>query len=303
MASFIEVAQYTDEEARKYLERIRWPEGPVCPHCGDYERSKRMGGAATRPGLFKCYSCRKQFTVTVGTVMHRSKIPLRKWVLAFHVICASKKGVSALQLQRMLGLGSYQTAWHMCHRIRLAMREQPLAGLLSGIVEADETYVGGKRKGTRSGRPGKDSHKTPVFVLVERNGRVRARAVLDVTGATLKAAIREHVDRSSRVHTDEYGSYRGLDKEFASHETVSHKAREYARNDVHVNTAESFNGMLKRGIVGAFHNVSRRHLDLYLDEFSFRWNSRAMTDAERAVIAIEGADGKRLTYKEPVQNG
>jgi len=146
------------------------------------------------------------------------------------------------------------------------------------------------------GRPGKDSHKTAVFVLVERNGRVRARAVPDVTGATLKAAIREHVDTSARMMTDEYGSYRGLGKEFASHETVSHKALEYARDDVHVNTAESFNGLLKRGIVGAFHNVSRRHLDLYLDEFSFRWNLRGASDEERTTEALRGADGVRLTY-------
>ena len=256
METFAQVAQFSDADARGYLESIRWPDGPVCPHCGDTENAKRLNGEAHRPGLHKCYSCNKQFTVTVGTVMHRSKIPLRKWVMAFHLICASQKGVSALQLQRMLSLGSYRTAWHMAHRIRMAMREQPLAGLLCGTVEADETYIGGKRKGSKPGRA--TDHKTPVFVLVERNGRVRARAVPDVTGATLKAAIREHVDPSSRMMTDEYGSYRGLGKEFASHQTVSHKAREYARNDVHVNTAESFNGLLKRGVVGAFHSVSRR---------------------------------------------
>lgn len=299
MATFLEIAQFTEDEAREYLERVRWPEGPVCPHCGDTERSKALKGEAHRPGLFKCYSCRKQFTVTVGTVMHRSRTPLKKWLLAFHMIAASKKGISALQLQRMLKIGSYQTAWHMAHRIRLAMREQPLAGLLSGVVEADETYIGGKRKGVRPGRPGKDSHKTPVFVLVERNGRVRARAVPNVTGKTLKAAIREHVDTRSVIMTDEYGSYNGLDREFGGHFRVRHKAGEYARDGAHVNTAESFNGLLKRGVVGAFHNISRRHLDLYLDEFAFRWNSRDMSDETRTALAIQGADGKRLTYNMP----
>lgn len=153
MATFTEVAQYSDAQAREYLEGIRWPDGAACPHCGDAETAKRLNGDAHRPGLWKCYGCKKQFSVTVGTVMHRSKIPLRKWVMAFHLICASKKGVSALQLQRMLDLGSYRTAWHMAHRIRLAMREQPLAGLLSGTVECDETYIGVAGRGASRAAP------------------------------------------------------------------------------------------------------------------------------------------------------
>ena len=294
MATFIEVAQFTNHEAREYLERIRWPNGVVCPHCGDTESSRKLEGTAHRKGLYKCYSCRRQYTVTVNTVMHKSKIPLRKWAMAFHLICASKKGVSALQLQRVLSLGSYRTAWHMAHRIRMAMRAEPLASLLKGTVEADETYVGGRRKGSRPGRS--TDHKTPVFALVERNGIVQSQAVPDVTGATLKAAIRESVDPSARIVTDEYGSYRGLGKEFASHETVSHKAKEYARGDVHVNTAESYFSLLKRAIIGAHHSVSRRHLGRYCDERSFMWNHRKSNDGERTAAAIRGADGKRLTY-------
>lgn len=297
--TFAEAAQLTDDGARAYLEGIRWPDGLACPHCGSMERIYTLEGEAHREGLYKCGDCRKQFTVTVNTVMHRSKIPLRKWVMAFHLICASKKGISALQLQRMLDLGSYRTAWHMAHRIRMAMREEPLAGMLSGTVEADETYVGGRRKGSKPGRS--TDHKTPVFALVERNGRVRARVVPNVTGKTLKAAILDEVDPSSRIVTDEYGSYRGIGKDFeGGHHTVSHKAKEYARGDIHVNTAESYFSLLKRGVVGAFHSVSRHHLDRYCDEFNFRWNSREMSDGERTAAAIRGADGKRLTYRAPI---
>ena len=293
MATFLEVSAYSEDEAREYMERIRWPEGPVCPHCGDVERAKRMGGNATRPGLFKCYSCRKQFTVTVGTVMHRTKVPLRKWAMAFHIVCASKKGVSALQLQRQLSLGSYQTAWHMAHRIRLAMREEPT--ILTGDVEAAETYVGGRRKGSKPGRS--TEHKTPVFALVQRGGRVHSQVVPDVTAATLKGTMKELVHHTARVFTDEYGSYRNLDRHFASHETVSHKRKEYARGDAHVNTAESYFSLLKRGVMGAFHHVSRKHLNRYSDEFAFRWNRRHDSDAKRAEDAIRGADGKRLLYR------
>jgi len=196
--TFAEAAQMTDAEAREYLERIRWPNGVVCPKCGSCGKMYKLEGDAHRDGLYKCSDCRKQFTVTVGTVMHRTKIDLRKWVMAFHIICASKKGVSALQLQRMLDLGSYRTAWHMAHRIRLAMREEPMAGMLGGTVEVDETYVGGKGK-----IPGRGTTKTPVVALVERGGNIRSHAVADVTGKSLKGAIRDVVDSSARIVTDE----------------------------------------------------------------------------------------------------
>ncbi len=206
-----QAAKLTEDEARAYLESIRWPDDPVCPHCGCYGRAYKLNGKAHRKGLYKCGDCRSQFTVTVGTIMHRSHIPLDKWVLAFHLICSSKKGISALQLQRNLDLGSYRTAWHMAHRIRLAMREEPLASMLKGQVEADETYIGGK---SRQGIRGRGSErKTPVLALVERNGRVRAKPVERVTAEELKGAIRQHVDRSSSIHTDELASYKGIGAE------------------------------------------------------------------------------------------
>lgn len=306
MATFTEIAKYSEQEAREYLERIRWPEGPVCPHCGDTERAREMKGEAHRPGLYKCYSCRKQFSVTVGTVMHRSKIALNKWVMAFHLICASKKSISALQLQRMLGLGSYRTAWHMAHRIRLAMREAPLAGLLVGDVETDETYVGGKPRKPHKGQPKRKKgrqadfkdRKTAVVALVERGGRVRATVRSDVTGENLKQIVRSQVDPSARLITDEYVGYQGLGEEFAGgHHTVTHSAGEYVRGDIHSNTIESYFSLLKRSIVGAYHNVSRQHLGRYCDEVCFRWNHRQVTDAERTAAAIRGADGKRLVYR------
>jgi len=290
--TFAEAAQMTEAEARDYLERIRWPNGVVCPKCGSTGKMYELNGDAHRDGLYKCSDCRKQFTVTVGTVMHRTKIPLRKWVLAFHIICASKKGVSALQLQRMLDLGSYRTAWHMAHRIRLAMQEEPMAGMLGGTVEVDETYVGGRGK-----IPGRGTTKTPVVALVERGGKIRSHAVADVTGNTLKDAIRDVVHSSARIVTDEWAAYRGIGKEFdGGHETVNHGRKEYARGDVYTNTAESYFALLKRGLHGAFHWVSKRHLGRYCDEFAFRWNHRHATDGERTEAAIRGADGKRLTY-------
>lgn len=298
--TFAEASALTEDEARAYLEAIRWPEGPICPHCGCFERIGKLEGEAHREGLYKCYDCRSQFTVTVGTVMHRTKIPLRKWVLAFHILCASKKGVSALQLQRMLGLGSYRTAWHMAHRIRLAMREEPLATMLKGQVEADETYIGGK---SRRGIRGRGSErKTPVLALVERNGRVRAKPVERVNAEELKGAIREHVDRSSSIHTDEWAAYTGIGREFeGGHYVVRHKQGEYAAGPASTNTAESYFSLLKRAVYGAHHHVSKRHLGRYLDGQSFLWNTRHLSDGVRTEAAIRGTHGKRLTYKTPRQ--
>ena len=309
MAKFTEIAQFTDEQAREYLERVRWPEGPVCPHCGSCEGAYGLDGKTARDGLYKCAACRREFTVTVNTVMHRSKIPLKKWIMAFHLICASKKSISALQLQRMLDLGSYKTAWHMAHRIRLAMREAPLAGLLKGDVEADETFVGGRprkpHKGTPKRKKGRHAdfkdRKTAVLALVERGGRVRATVRTDVTGENLKDLVRRQVDPSARLITDEYVGYKGLGAEFAGgHHTVTHLAGEYVRGDIHTNTIEGYFSLLKRSIVGAYHNVSRKHLGRYCDEVCFRWNHRTLTDAERTAEAIRSCDGKRLLYRAAV---
>jgi transposase-like protein len=300
-----QVSALTEEQARETLEQIRWPNGPVCPHCGSVENLTRLQGAAHRAGLFQCNNCGEQFTVTLGTIFEDSHIPLRKWLTAFTLLCSAKKGISALQLQRELELGSYKTAWFMAHRIREAMKREPFAGLLRGTVEVDETYVGGKPRPEpgkpRTGKRGRGTKKTPVVALVERNGRVRARKVDRVDGATLKGAIRENVDRSSKIMTDEWHSYRGIGKEYeGGHEVVTHSAGEYARGDAYTNTVESYFSLLKRGVVGSFHHISKQHLDRYCDEFSFRWNYRSETDAERTEIAIRQAEGRRLMYKTPI---
>jgi transposase-like protein len=296
-----DVSKLTEEQARKTFECIRWPNGPVCPHCGSVEATK-LEGKAHREGLYKCRGCEGQFTATVNTIMEDSHLPIRTWLMAFAILCSSKKGVSAMQLQRQLGLGSYRTAWHMAHRIRHAMSKEPLSGLLKGTVEVDETYVGGKpRKG--SGRPrkyGRGTAKTPVVALVERGGRVRAHKIVGA-GDNLKQEIRDHVDRGSRVMTDELMAYRGIGKEFAGgHHMVSHSKGEYARGDASVNEAESYFALLKRGIVGSFHHVSKQHLDRYCDEFSFRWNHRKISDSDRTVEAIKSGEGKRLMYRDPI---
>jgi transposase-like protein len=311
-----QVSKLTEEEARALLERIRWPNGPVCPHCGSVEATK-LQGKVHRAGLYDCHGCQVQFTATVKTIMEDSHLPIRTWLMAFAILCSAKKGVSALQLQRQLELGSYRTAWHLCHRIRHAMGKEPMVGLLKGTVEVDETYVGGKpRKGTGNTRMGRGTKKVPVVALVERGGKVRAWPIENVMAATLKGAVRDHVERSATIMTDEYGSYRGLSKEFASHQMVSHSRGEYARRrfighnedktefyfeNVHTNTVEGYFALLKRGVMGSFHHVSKKHLGRYVDEFSFRWNHRETTDGERTEEAIKGAEGKRLMYRDPIK--
>jgi transposase-like protein len=255
--------------------------------------SKRPG----RKGLLKCKYCRRQFSVTVKTVFEDSHIALRKWVIAIHLMCASKKGVSAHQLHRMLGM-TYRSAWFLAHRIRHAMSAPPIREKLFGVIEADETYVGGKRVGKR-GRPGPGETKAPVFALVQRGGDVRAFAVRRVTAANLKTILRENVDTNSAIVTDEHSAYIGLSNEFGSHETVNHSAGEYARaGNVHINSAEGFFGILKRGINGTFHHISQKHLPRYLHEFEFRFNSRKMSDGNRMQLAVAGFEGKRLKYRD-----
>ena len=294
--TLIEVARMTENEARKYFEKIRWPEGPVCPHCGGMDKAYRIKGKSTRPGLYKCGHCRKPFTVTVGTVMQGSHISLKQWILAYHLMCSSKKGFSALQLQRNLDLKSYKSAWHLAHRIRLAMKEGYLKTPLKGTVEVDETYVGGK---TREGRRGRGSErKSIVMALVERDGKSVSKPVGRVDGDTLKGEIRNSVDRDARIMTDEWGAYRGIGDEFkGGHHVIKHSSGQYSVNGINTNTAESFFALLKRGVVGTFHHVSREHLSRYCDEFSFRWNHRKVDDGLRTALAIQGGDGKRLLYK------
>jgi len=303
MLTLNQVSALTEDQARETIERILWPDGPVCSHCGAIENLTRLQGQAHRPGLFQCNNCHEQFTVTVGTIFEDSHIPLRKWLMAFALLCSAKKGISALQLQRELDIGSYRTAWHLAHRIRHAMSQEPLASLLKGTVEVDETYVGGKprpKAGIPKPKRGRGTNKTPVVALVERDGRVRARKIHRVDGTTLKAAIRENVDRSSQIMTDEWPSYRGIGAEFeGGHETVNHGAGEYARGSAHVNTAESYFALLKRGVIGSFHHVSKEHLDRYCDEFSFRWDHRSIDDSARTEIAIRQTRDRRLSYRWP----
>jgi transposase-like protein len=309
-----EISSLSEDQARDYFEQIRWPNGRVCPHCGSVESTK-LQGKAHRVGLYKCSGCAGQFTATIGTILEDSHLPIRTWLMAFSILCSAKKGVSALQLQRQLGLGSYKSAWHLAHRIRHAMAREPLKGLLGaggGTVEVDETYVGGKpRKPTGAPIPGDRSRrrrgrgtpKTPVVALVERDGRARAHVILDVTAPTLKETVRAHVDPSARLMTDELRSYSGLGKEFAGgHEVVNHSAGEYARGDATTNTVEGFFGLFKRGVMGSFHHISEKHMNRYLNEFSFRWDLRKVSDGERTVEAIKASEGKRLMYRVPVGN-
>jgi len=296
------VGRMTEEEARATIEAIRWPDGPVCPHCQGTSASRINGTSpSVRAGLLRCGECGKQFTVTVGTIFEDSHVPLQKWLLAIALMCSSKKGISALQLKRNLDLGSYQTAWFMAHRIRYAMTREPLKSLLRGTVEADETYIGGKRQG----EPGRSTkHKTPVVALVERHGRVRSFPMLRVTGKNLRRVMRERIDPASTVMTDDFRVYRTFaGGDFAKHSTVKHSKHEYVKGDVHTNTVESFFALLKRGVHGTFHHVSRQHLDRYCDEFNFRWDRRKQTDAERTRDAVKVSEGKRLVYQKSEKRG
>jgi transposase-like protein len=307
---FNQLTKMTEDEARTYLESIHWPEGPVCPHCASKEVTK-LQGKSTRPGVHKCKNkeCRKQFTVTVGTIFERSHIPLRDWVIAFHMMTASKKGISAHQLHRMLGC-TYKTSWFMCHRIRESMRMEPEPQSMGGVVEVDECYVGGKpRHGGPKGKGqkkkrlyGRGTDKQAVLVLVERDGRAIATPIYGPNSLALKQPIRDYVAKSSTIVTDEYAGYTGIGKQFdGGHKTCNHGSKEYARKEedfsIHSNTAESFIALLKRGHYGTFHKLSKKHINRYCDEFSFRWTYRKVTDAERRVLALKGAEGKRLMYK------
>ncbi|MGH9747132.1 MAG: IS1595 family transposase [Candidatus Acidiferrales bacterium] len=296
----------SEDDARNFIEKLRWPEGAVCPHCGVLGESYRLAAKPeskhpVRPGVWKCGPCRKQFTVKVGTIFEDSHIPLATWLKAIHLLCASKKGMSAHQLHRMLGV-TYKSAWFMAHRIRYAMSQEPLSSKLKGTIEVDETYVGGRRKGTKRGRPGRGSHKAPVVSLVQRTGNVRSFHVKRVTSKNLKEVIRKNVSTESNIMTDDLNLYSGLKKEFASHDVIRHKYGQYARRDgekrIHTNTVEGYFALLKRGITGTFHHVSKQHLQRYLDEFDFRYNARKIQDGERAILAVKGTTGKRLKYRD-----
>jgi transposase-like protein len=295
------------DSARAFLEAKRWQDGTICPHCGLLGESYRLEAKPDskhpiRKGVWKCKGCRKQFTVTVDTIFADSHIPLHKWLMAIHLLCASKKGMSSHQLHRMLGV-TYKSAWFMTHRIRYAMKQEPLKRKMSGTVEMDETYVGGKRKRIgRRGRPNVESHKSPVVALVQRNGRVISRHVERVSSLNLKEILFENVRKDAHVMTDDFSAYAFVKSRYPNHSVINHSKESYARRDgkskIHVNTAEGFFSLLKRGIMGSFHHVSKQHLHRYLNEFDFRYNARGISDGERTLLAIKGVTGKRLTYRD-----
>ncbi len=286
---------HDEAKAREWLEAQVWPDGPTCPHCGSCEPTA-LKGKAHRPGLYQCNDCRQQFTVTVGTLFERSKIPLSKWLMATYLLSASKKGMSTRQLSRMLGV-SVKSSWFMMHRIREAMRESK-PGALGGsnkVVEADETYIGGKAKNRAFAPPPK---KEPVVALVERDGSVRSFHVEAVNARTLRPILVTQIDRASYLMTDESNVYTKTGREFSGHGTVNHSIKEYVRGKFyHSNTVENYFSILKRGINGNYQWVSAKHLKRYLGEFDFRYNTRHISDFERAAIAAKGIQGKRLTYR------
>ena len=296
---------HDDAKAREHLESLLWPGGPYCPRCGvTGDRITKLKGKSTRPGVHKCKDCRKPFTVTVGTVMERSKVPLSKWVLAAQLMASSKKGMSAHQLHRMLGT-TYETAWFLFHRLREAARDDtpsPLGGT-GKVVEADETYIGGKEKNKHLSKRKKGNvggfGKQIVMSLVERGGKVRSSHVSSISAKTLAPVLFTQIDRASTLMTDEAGQYFHPGKEFDKHVVVNHSINEYVRGDAHTNTVEGYFSLLKRGITGSFHHVSEAHLKRYLGEFDFRYNTRHLDDAERADALLRGAKGKRLLYQQP----
>jgi transposase-like protein len=302
-----------EDKARAFVESKRWPNGPVCPHCKATEVYKLTAKAGSkrpvRPGVYKCAKCRKQFTVRVGSIFEDSKLPLRHWLYAIHLMTSSKKGVSSHQIARELGI-TVKSAWFVTHRIREAMKKEPMAGMLGGQLEADETYVGASRprhKGTS--KYGRGTSKKAVVLLVERGGRAHATPVDAVNTKTLREELFQYADRDATLFTDELHLYRNIGREFSGgHHRSKHSAGEYVRKTpngdmlVTTNTAESFFALLKRGHYGTFHQLSKKHLHRYTTEFAFRWNHRNVSDGERMVAAINGAEGRRLMYRQPAEN-
>jgi transposase-like protein len=295
---------HNEEAAIQHLESVVWNDGPSCPHCGSVERLGRLKGKSVRPGLWKCYACRKQFTVKVGTVFESSHVPLTKWLQAAYLMASSKKGISAHQLHRILEV-QYNTAWFMAHRLREAMRElhiEPMGGE-GAIVEADETYFGGLEKNKhKKDRMPKDQRKLTkerVFALVERGGKVHSSHVQHVNSETLAPIMREQLKADTELMSDEAFHYKLLGRMYQKHEVVKHSIGEYVRGGVHTNTIEGYFSIFKRGMKGIYQHCSAKHLKRYLAEFDCRYNERSVTDSERMEALLKGISGKRLTYRCP----
>ena len=299
--SVLTAPEFHDEAAAlAYIEGRLWPKGPTCPHCGNADTAKigALKGKSTRPGLRKCYACYKPFSVKVGTIFESSHVPLHLWLQAIHMICASKKGVSSNQLHRILGI-TLKSAWFLSHRIRLAMKSTGTTSLggKGKHVEADETYIGQKAGVT----PGRGfEHKRVVLTLVERGGEARSFHIDRTLTRHIRPILARNVDPASTLNTDEANRYATMGKDFAAHQSVNHKAGEYARGDATTNTVEGYFSIFKRGMRGIYQHCGERHLPRYLSEFDFRYNTRAklgVDDAMRADKALKGVVGKRLTYK------
>ena len=289
--------------AVEFFEKQRWGNTPYCIHCGSVDVYKMLDAKTRQRNkryLWRCHDCKRQYTVRIGTVYEESRIPLRYWCYAYWRACTSKKGVSALEIKRQCQI-SYKSALFLMNRIRFAMApDVDVAPKLTGIVECDESYVGGRPRNKGSNKRGRGTRKTPVFAAVQRNGHIRRCVVADVTGKTLKAMIRQMVHKKARVITDDYVAYDGINPIYeGGHDTVCHSTKEYVRGDVHTNTAESSFALMKRGLHGIYHTVSKQYLHRYLWQFDFMWNNRHANDGERTVLAIRSANGKRLMYKQP----
>ncbi len=290
---------HNEAAAYAFVERKLWPNGPICPHCGGFERIGPMTGKSTRIGVYKCYQCRKPFTVKVGTVFESSHVSLRLWLQAMFLMASSKKGISSNQLHRILGV-TLKTAWFMSHRLRLAMQVadlEPMGGA-GQIVEVDETFIG-RLDGQPKARGG-GWHKNIVMTLVERKGRARSFHVAGTTRHEAETVVLKNVDKNSAIMTDEAKYYRAVGKQFASHDVVNHSAEEYVRGNVHTNTVEGFYSIFKRGMKGIYQHCGERHLHRYLAEFDFRYSNRVamgVNDVTRTDRMIRGIVGKRLTYR------
>jgi transposase-like protein len=281
-----------------------WPNGPVCPHCGGFDRIGKMGGKSTRIGVYKCYQCRKPFRVTVGTVFESSHVPLRLWLQAVHLLASSKKGISSNQLHRTLGV-TLKTAWFMSMRVREAMRVigvEPMGGA-GEIIEIDETKFGKVEGAPKHLKPGfAGSWRNTVLSLVTRGGEVRSFHVDGTTSAQLLPIIRANISKEAFVISDEWGAYGALGKEYWMHQTINHSIDEYVRGIVHTNTVEGFYSIFKRGMKGVYQHCKEKHLHRYIAEFDFRYSNRValgINDVARADRALKGIVGKRLTYETP----